>query len=81
MAVQAGGDTGLDVAADLPPASTHARRQPFTGWRRVALGLVLPALLVTVWSVAAATGLLSTRLLPAPADIVTSARDLSRGRW
>lgn len=66
---------GLDVAADLPPASLHARRQPFTGWRRLALGLGVPGVLVAVWSVAAATGVLSNRLLPPPSDIVTSARD------
>jgi len=69
------GAAGVDLAADLPPASMHARRRPFTGWRRLLLGLSLAALLITVWSLAAASGVLSSRLLPAPVDIVTSARD------
>ncbi len=69
------GATGLDVAADLPPASMHARRQPFTGWKRLALGVGVPALLIVGWAVASATGVMSDRLLPAPSDVVTSARD------
>ena len=69
------GPREVDVAADLPPASMHARREPFTGWRRLALGLGVPAILIAVWAAAAAAGMLSDRLLPAPSDIVTSARD------
>lgn len=69
------GAPGLDLAADLPPASLHARRQPFTGWKRLALGLGVPAGLIVVWAVASATGAMSDRLLPAPPDVVTSARD------
>lgn len=76
MAVrEADGDLGVDLAEDLAPSSPTATRRRIAGWRRVAIGLAFPAVLVTVWAVLSATGVLSDRLLPAPLELVHSARD------
>ncbi|MDQ4098097.1 MAG: ABC transporter permease [Actinomycetota bacterium] len=76
MTVQAvNGDPGLDLADDLAPTSGHAIRQPLSGWRRVLVGVSVPVVLIVAWCVAAATGVLSQRLLPPPADVLGSARD------
>lgn len=69
------GDAGLDLGDVLGPSGEIATRRRLTGWRRVAVGLAFPAILVTIWSVASATGLLSDRLFPAPADLARTARD------
>ncbi len=76
MAVHAvGDDPALDLAEDLAPTSSPATRGHLTGWKRVAVGLGVPALLLGTWWLAAATGVLSDRLLPPPAQVVDSARD------
>lgn len=69
------GDALLDLGDVLGPSSDIATRRRLSGWRRVAVGLAFPAVLVTVWSVLSATGVLSDRLLPAPVDLLHSARD------
>jgi len=69
------GDAGLDLGDVLGPSSGIATRRRLSGWRGVAVGLALPALLLSVWSVLSATGVLSERLLPAPADLVRSAQE------
>lgn len=68
------GDSGLLLDKVLAPRSAPATRRPLSGWRRVAVGLAFPAVLVAVWSVLSATGVLSDRLLPAPLELVRSAR-------
>lgn len=72
---EAEGDAGLDLGDVLGPSSDIATRQRLSRWRRVALGLAFPALLLAVWSVLSATGVISERLLPAPADVLRSGRD------
>jgi len=69
------GDAGLLAGDELAPSHAAATRGQLPGWRRWAMGLVFPALLVAVWSVLSATGVLSDRLLPPPAELVRSARD------
>ena len=69
------GDAGLDLGDVLGPSSEIATRRRLSGWRRVVVGMALPAILLTVWSVLSATGVLSGRLLPAPADLARSFRD------
>jgi ABC-type nitrate/sulfonate/bicarbonate transport system permease component len=66
---------GLDLAEVLAPASEIATRRRLSGWRRLAVGLAFPAVLVTAWSVLSATGVVSDRLLPAPVDIYHSGRE------
>ncbi len=68
-------DAGLDLGDVLAPSSEIATRRRLSGWRRLALGVALPVGLVALWSVLSATGVLSDRLLPAPADVVRSGRD------
>ncbi len=68
-------DAGLDLGDVLAPSSEVATRRRLSGWRRLALGVALPDGLVALWSVLSATGVLSDRLLPAPADVVRSGRD------
>lgn len=69
------GDAGLDLGDVLGPSSDILTRRRLSGWRRLVVGLAFPAILLTVWSVFSATGVLSDRLLPAPADLARSARD------
>ena len=66
---------GLDLGDVLGPSSRIATRRRLSGWRRAAVGLAIPAVLVTVWSILSATGVLSEQFLPAPGDLVRSARD------
>ena len=68
-------DAGLDLGDVLAPSSEVATRRRLSGWRRLAVGLALPVGLIALWSVLSATGVLSDRLLPAPADVVRSGRD------
>jgi ABC-type nitrate/sulfonate/bicarbonate transport system permease component len=72
---EAEGGPGVDLGDVLGPTSDIATRRRLSGWRRVAVGLVFPAVLLAVWSVLSATGVLSERLLPAPIDLVQSGRD------
>ena len=72
---EAEGDAGLDLGDVLGPSSDIATRRRLSGWRRMAVGLALPAMLVALWSVLSATGVLSERLLPAPMDVLKSGRD------
>ncbi len=69
------GGAGLDLGEVLGPSSEIATRRRLSGWRRAVVGLALPAVLLTAWSVLSATGILSGRLLPAPADLARSFRD------
>ncbi|MDP1807598.1 MAG: hypothetical protein Q8K72_20635, partial [Acidimicrobiales bacterium] len=69
------GDAGLDLGDVLGPSSDIATRGRLSGWRRIAVGMILPAALVALWSVLSATGVLSERLLPAPVDVLKSGRD------
>ena len=68
-------DAGLDLGDVLGPSSEVATRRRLSGWRRLVIGLAFPVVLVAVWAVLSATGVLSDRLLPAPADVVKSGRD------
>ena len=72
---EAEGDAGLDLGDVLGPSSDIATRRRLSGWRRLVVGLAFPALLLAVWAALSATGVLSERLLPAPADVVKSGRD------
>ena len=72
---EAEGHAGLDLGDVLGPSSDIATRARLSGWRRTVVGLAFPAALLTLWSILSATGLLSDRLLPAPADLARSARD------
>lgn len=73
------GEPALDVADAVVPSEGPATRSAFRGWRRVAIGLVLPALLITAWGVASASGRLSDRLLPPPSRVLESAREFVVG--
>lgn len=72
---EAEGGAGLDLGEVLGPSSDIATRRRLSGWRRVAVGLVFPVVLIALWSVLSATGVLSERLLPAPVDVLKSGRD------
>lgn len=72
-------DAGLDLGEVLGPSSDIATRRRLSGWRRLAVGLALPAVLITMWSLLTATGVISERLLPAPADVLQSGRDFVSG--
>jgi NitT/TauT family transport system permease protein len=72
---EAEGDAGLDLGDVLGPSSDIRTRRRLSGWRRLAVGLALPAVLVALWSVLRSTGVLSQRLLPAPLDVLKSGRD------
>ncbi len=72
---EAEGGSGLDLGDVLGPSSDIATRGRLSGWRRMAVGLALPAVLLALWSVLSATGVLSERLLPAPVDVLKSGRD------
>jgi len=69
------GDTDLDLGDVLGPSSGIATRRRLSGWRRWAVGLAVPALLIVVWSVLSATGVLSDRIFPAPGVLAQSGRD------
>lgn len=73
------GDAEIDVAADLAPSNAPATRVRLSGWRRWALGLLVPAVLLLGWWLASASGELSGRLLPPPGDVARSARDFFVG--
>ncbi len=80
MAVQdVRGDADNDVAADLAPSSVPATRTRLGGWRRWALGVAVPLLLLLGWWLASDSGHLSRRLLPPPGDVASSARDFFVG--
>ena len=72
---EAEGDAGIDLGDVLGPTSDIATRRRLSGWRRLAVGLAFPAVLLGLWSLLSATGVLSERLLPAPVDVLHSARD------
>jgi NitT/TauT family transport system permease protein len=72
---EAEGEAGVDFAEDLAPSSPTATRSRISGWRRVAIGLAFPAVLLTAWAVLSASGVLSDRLLPAPLELVHTAHD------
>lgn len=67
--------TGPDLGDVLAPTSEIATRRRLAGWRRIAVGLAFPVVLVALWSALSATGALSERLLPAPVDVLKSGRD------
>jgi len=68
-------NAGLDLGDLFGPSSEIATRRRLSGWRRLAAGLALPAVLIGLWSVLSATGAVSDRFLPAPADLARTARD------
>ncbi len=73
--LQVGGVPGFDPADDLAPTSATATRRPMTGWRRVAIGVAFPVVLIAIWSIFSAAGVISDNLLPAPVTVARSARD------
>ena len=68
-----GGD--LDLGDVLGPSSGIETRRRLSRSRRVAVGLAVPAVLLVIWSILSATQVLSEQFLPAPGDLVRSARD------
>ena len=67
---------GPGPAGEPAPGGVLARR-----WIRLALGLVVPALLLAVWQISTAAGVFSPVQLPSPAAVYTAAADLvSRGQ-
>jgi sulfonate transport system permease protein len=60
----------VDPGAD--PATRHRRRVP-----RWALGLIVPAAIIAIWEGGAATGVISTRLIPPPSTVATTLYDLA----
>jgi NitT/TauT family transport system permease protein len=69
------GGAGVDLGDVLGPSSDIATRRRLSGWRRLVVGLLFPAVLIGLWSVLSATGTLSDRLLPAPVELAHTARD------
>jgi ABC-type nitrate/sulfonate/bicarbonate transport system permease component len=72
-------DAGLDLGEVFGPSTDILTRRRLSGWRRLVLGLAFPAVLLALWAVLSATGVLSDRLLPAPADVLRSGRDFLFG--
>lgn len=72
-------DAGLDLGEVLGPSSDIATRRRLSGWRRLPLGLTFPIFLIALWSVLSATGAISERLLPPPADVIESGRQFLFG--
>lgn len=72
---EAEGDAGLDLGDVLGPSSDIATRRRLRGWRRMAVGFAFPTVLLSVWALLSGTGVISERLLPAPIDVLQSARD------
>ncbi len=73
------GEPALDVADGVVPSEALTTRNPFRGWRRAAVGLALPVLLLVGWGLASATGRLSDRLLPPPSRVLESGREFVVG--
>jgi sulfonate transport system permease protein len=78
--VRSGGRTGADVPDDdgdrvTRPAPGRATRGALL---RVAVGLVVPVLVVGLWAVVTATGAVPAHLLPAPLDVVRAGADLAQ---
>ncbi|MBF4616526.1 ABC transporter permease [Clavibacter sp. VKM Ac-2873] len=73
---------GRTGAAAPDPKGALARRTPAraTGGAllRVAVGLVVPALVVGLWAVVTATGAVPAHLLPAPLDVVRAGVQLAQ---
>jgi NitT/TauT family transport system permease protein len=69
------GEAGLDLGDVLGPSSDIHTRRPLSGWRRVAAGVALPAVLIGLWSILSATGVLSDQIMPAPAELARTGRD------
>ena len=72
---QVDGETGFDPGDDLAPTSATATRRRLSGWRRVAVGVAFPVVLVALWSILSATGVLSDELLPGPTELLGTGRD------
>ncbi|RIJ59517.1 ABC transporter permease [Clavibacter phaseoli] len=78
--VRAGGRTGADVPDGdgdrvARPAPGRATRDALL---RVAVGLVVPVLVVGLWAVVTATGAVPAHLLPAPLDVVRAGAELAQ---
>ena len=73
------GDPALDVPDSVIPSEAPATRNPLHGWRKVVVGLALPALLLAAWGLASASGRLSDRLLPSPSKVLESGRAFLTG--
>ncbi|MBP2458506.1 sulfonate transport system permease protein [Clavibacter michiganensis] len=78
--VRAGGGTGADVPGDRDrddvtrPAPARATGGALL---RVAVGLVVPVLVVGLWAVVTAAGAVPAHLLPAPLDVVRAGAQLA----
>ena len=64
------------------PAARSANRAAFRWWidpRAIALGLLLPATIVVVWSIAVRLEIMRPQILPSPLTVLGTARDLFVG--
>ena len=69
------------VAGPFGPSAAPARKPAASGvlsrtWARVALGLVVPVLLLGLWQLVSVLGVFSAVQLPSPGAVLTSAADL-----
>lgn len=71
-------DTLTRTATTVPGAPGRVRRGPLDRrWVRIALGAVLPVLLLIVWQAVTRAGLVRSYQLPAPASVWNAAVDLA----
>ncbi|CAQ02132.1 ABC transporter permease [Clavibacter sepedonicus] len=70
-------DDGTDVAGGASVARPASGRATGRSLLRVAMGLVVPAIVVGLWVVVTATGVVPPHLLPAPLDMVRAGVQLA----
>jgi sulfonate transport system permease protein len=65
--------------ADLsPPAGRRPMHRSLTSWRRPALRIGAPILMVAIWQLVTVTGLVPPETLPSPADVLAAGRELTQ---
>ena len=75
--VVSGGAQGPAAVSPQPPAPERRSAGALSRtWIRVALGLVVPVLLLAVWQLVSVLGVFSAVQLPSPGAVLTSAADL-----
>lgn len=73
----AAGLAAVGAPVSGPRSTTKAAASPLAkGWVRLALGLVLPALILVAWQLSTAAGVFSPVQLPAPRAVLEAGTDL-----
>ena len=69
--------TTVEPRDQLDPGASAPERNGKSGAPRWVLGLIVPVIAVALWEAGARTGLVSTRLMPAPSDIANTLAGLA----